>query len=28
LAADQLVVIQEGSGVIRAERFPPRRGAP
>jgi hypothetical protein len=28
LAADQLVVIQEGSGVIRSERFPPRRGAP
>jgi hypothetical protein len=26
LAADQLVVIQEGSGVIRRERFPPGAG--
>ena len=25
VAADQLVVIREGSGVIRSERFPPRR---
>jgi hypothetical protein len=24
VAADQLVVIQEGSGVIRSERFPQR----
>jgi hypothetical protein len=24
VAADQLVVVHEGSGVIRAEKFPPR----
>jgi hypothetical protein len=28
VAADQLAVIREGSGVIRTERFPPRRARP